>query len=252
MPFVSIEEAKARGGVCLVTSRGIPVPWGEAAKAILQIKGIPHLRVGQEAGGDNSDLVEWTGIRSAPILIINDEPPLDRWADILVRLERLQPEPRLIPEDEASRVQMFGLAHELLGPDGYCANRRNWINAQPENRAALSADALLRLRAHGTGETDRAPLRIRQILEHFGAILREQYARGSRFVLGDSITAIDLYWAASCALSHPLSEPLCPLNPFIRAVYTEHLLEVLSSTDALLLKHRDYIYQTYLELPVQL
>ena len=252
MPFVSIDEARARGGVCLVTSRDIPVPWGEAVKAILHVKRIPHLRVGQEAGGENADLVAWTGIRSAPVLIIDDEPPLDRWADILVRLERLQPEPRLVPDDEMLRVQMFGLAHELLGPDGYCANRRIWINAQPENRDALSPDALERLRAHGTGDADRAPLRIRQILAHFSALLRQQRVQGKQFLLGDSLTAIDLYWATSCALAQPLPEPLCPLNSFIRAVYTEHHPDVLATTDPLLLEHRDYIYKTYLELPVQL
>lgn len=252
MTFLSIEEAKAARGVRLVTTRGIPVPWGEAAKAILHVKGIAFARVGQEPGGENAELKAWTGLRSAPILLIDDEPPLDRWADILIRLEQLKPEPSLIPVDEGARAQLFGLAHSLLGPDGYCTNRRLFINAQPDTRATLSAEAQERLRAHGGGDPARAPARIIQILEHFAAVLRKQQTRGSRYLLGDTLTALDLYWATSAALALPLPEDRCPLMPVIRHVYTERESSVLAATDPLLLDHRDYIYERYLATPVEL
>ena len=37
--YVSVEEAMQRGGLRMVVVGGVPSPWGEAAKAILHIKG---------------------------------------------------------------------------------------------------------------------------------------------------------------------------------------------------------------------
>ena len=34
MEYLSVEEAKNRSGLRLVLTRGVPGPWGEAAKAI--------------------------------------------------------------------------------------------------------------------------------------------------------------------------------------------------------------------------
>lgn len=42
---VSIRKARELPGLRLLVIPGVPSPWGEAAKAILRVKGIPHVRV---------------------------------------------------------------------------------------------------------------------------------------------------------------------------------------------------------------
>ena len=122
--YVGIDEARAAAGMRLATTRGVPGPWGEAAKGILYVKRLPYLRVAQEAGEPNEQLRSWTGADSAPIMVWNDEPAVFGWSNILLLAERVAPEPPLIPPQESQRVAMFGLLHELCGEDGFGWNRR--------------------------------------------------------------------------------------------------------------------------------
>ena len=89
--FVSVAEARAQDGVRLVLSAGTPGPWGEAIKGMLHVKKIPYLRVRQEAGRENPDLVAWTGIRNAPQIIAEDDLPIHAWADLIQFAERRAP-----------------------------------------------------------------------------------------------------------------------------------------------------------------
>ena len=43
--WVSVEEARALPGLRLVLTRGVPGPWGETAKNLLHVKGIPWVAV---------------------------------------------------------------------------------------------------------------------------------------------------------------------------------------------------------------
>ena len=61
--FVSVAEAKAQEGIRLVLTAGAPGPWGEAIKGMLRVKKIPFVRVRQEAGTDNAELVRLIGRR---------------------------------------------------------------------------------------------------------------------------------------------------------------------------------------------
>ena len=53
--YLSVEEAISLKGLRLVLTRGVPGPWGEAAKAILHVKNIPYVRVAQTAGDHHRD-----------------------------------------------------------------------------------------------------------------------------------------------------------------------------------------------------
>ena len=96
-----------RSGLRLVLSAGVPGPWGESAKAILNIKGIQYTAVRQTMGTRDELLRRWTGQESAPVAIYENERPRTRWDEILMLAEWLAPEPRLIPQDDGDRSDMF-------------------------------------------------------------------------------------------------------------------------------------------------
>ena len=57
----------------------------------------------------------------------------------------------------------------------------------------------------------RRPARSAQILSAFHRQLEAQRKRGSRFLVGDSLSAVDLYWAVFAALIQPLPDNLCKM-----------------------------------------
>ena len=48
----------------------------------------------------------------------------------------------------------------------------------------------------------------------------------------------------------PLPPHLCPMDENLRASYTLADPQLLAAVDPLLLEHRDFIYEEYLELPL--
>src|SRR5262249_10959161 len=122
--YVDVARARSMPGLRLALTRGVPGPWGEAAKGIFHAKKIPFVRVAQHAGADNDALFEWTGHRNAPVAMYEDEPPRTTWAEILFLAERLRPEPALIPADADERVLCFGIAQDLMGENGFGWCRR--------------------------------------------------------------------------------------------------------------------------------
>ncbi len=121
-PYISVEEARARGGLRMVVIGNVPSPWGEAAKGILHIKGIAWAAV--RLVYDDDSLKEWAGQRSGPVAIYDHEPPRAGWAEILLLAERLAPTPSLLPADPAERALMFGIGHEICGESGLGWSRR--------------------------------------------------------------------------------------------------------------------------------
>ena len=121
MDYLTVEEARTAPGLRLVLTAGVPGPWGESAKAILAYKGIEFVPVFQEGGGANEALVAWTGQSSAPVAVLEGQPPVSHWLDLLHLAERLQPEPALIPEDVSARADVLGLSALIAGVDGIVA-----------------------------------------------------------------------------------------------------------------------------------
>ena len=65
--YVAIAEARRRGGLRLVVPAIAGPPWSESAKAVLDVKGLPYVRVAQQPMETNEALREWTGFSNAPI-----------------------------------------------------------------------------------------------------------------------------------------------------------------------------------------
>lgn len=254
---LSVEEARDLPGLRLVLTAGVPGPWGEAAKAILHVKKIPYVRVRQVAGQPNDALREWTGQGNAPIAVYEDEPPRSGFAEILFLAERLAPTPALVPVDPAERAHMFGLAREICGEEGLGWSLRlvilHDVLGRPNAAEAPGYEIAARLgRRYGySREAARAaPARAAGILDLLGRELGRQRDAGRRYFLGDSLTALDLYWATFAVLLAPLPNDVCPLPPFLRRQYENRDPVVARALDPALLDHRDAVYRDHLELPL--
>jgi glutathione S-transferase len=253
--YVEVEEARDMTGLRLVLSPGVPGPWSEAAKGIFYVKKIPYIPVRQKMGGDPA-LREWTAQDSAPVAIYNDERPRSTWMEQLYLAERLAPEPALIPESLVERVAMFGYVNELCGENGFAWCKRLLLFHSALTAPGVSEDALALMRAlapkygYDPALVDGARARVVEILRGLSARLTEQNRRASRYFIGDQLSALDIYWAAFCAIINPLPDELCPMTPQFRQTYTNRDPVIAQAASPMLYQHREFIYHEYLELPV--
>ena len=114
MQYLSAAQARHLPGLRLVLTAHMPGPWGEAAKAVLKVRKVHFLPVEQRAMEKNEDLFAWTGLRNAPIAVLDDEPPQSTWHEILLLAERLGSGPSLIPADPLERALTLGYATESV------------------------------------------------------------------------------------------------------------------------------------------
>ncbi|MEE9607678.1 MAG: hypothetical protein V3U03_08040 [Myxococcota bacterium] len=257
--YVDVEKAKDLPGLRLVLSVGVPGPWGEAAKGVFHVKRVPFVRVRQDPGLPNEELERWTGHANAPLAIYADERPRSAWSEIVLLAERLAPESPLLPSDPERRALTFGYLHELAGEMGLGWCRRltllHEVLSLPPERAGAAREIVERLGqryGYHPAAAEAAPRRAAEILRLFSERLRRQRERGSRFLVGAELSALDIYWAAFAALVEPLPPELCPMPEFLRRQYSASDPIVRGAADPLLLEHRDFIYREYLELPVDL
>ena len=253
-PWIDVETASAAPGLRLVLSRGVPGPWGEAAKALFHVKRIPFVRVAQAVGGDNEALRAWTGRDDAPVAVWNDEPPRHRWSDLVLLAERIAPEPSLIPSGVEERALVFGLGRELCGELGLGWCRRLMLVHQLMQAAPdLPIAHYLGSRyGYDAATAEAAPQRVAEIVRAFARQLAAQRERGRAFLVGDALSALDLWWATFAAMLEPLPHELCPMRRDTRAAYAVRDPLVRAAIDPALLAHRDAIYRDHLELPIDL
>ncbi len=252
--YVEVERARAMSGLRLVLTPGVPGPWSEAAKGVLHVKKLPYVKVRQELGGENRALLDWTAQASAPVMVCNEEWPRSLWNDQLYLAERLQPNPPLVPANLEDRVLMFGYANEICGTNGFGWSKRLMIirdglgNPDPVGRQLFNY--LANKYGYDKAAAEAAPARIAGILRALTARLEAQSKRGSRFFIGDALSALDIYWATFAAMNNPLPDELCPMAPGFRSVYTNTDPTIKGATAPILLEHRDFIYHNFLELPL--
>jgi glutathione S-transferase len=255
--YVDIEKATEMTGLRVVLPPGVPGPWGEAVKGILHIKKIPFTRVRHDRT-NYSPLLRWSAQSSSPVVVYNDERPRSVWSDQLFLAERLQPDPPLIPSNIEDRVLMFGLSNEICGENGFGWSRRLMLVHGAVTDPSAAEEARKGMLAFGSKygysatAAEAAPAHIAQIVGTLAGRLESQRSRGSRFFIGDQLSALDIYWAAFAALIDPLPENLCPMPADFRRRYICDDSTVRAAMTPQLLTHRDFIYHEYLELPVDL
>ena len=247
--YVPIEQARAMTGLRLAFTRGFPGAWSVAAKAIFDLKAIDYIAFPQEAGGANDVLRDWTGQASAPVAILNDDRPRASWSEILVLAEQLRPEPRLIPQDEDDRMAMFGVCHELCADDGLGWNARMLALA---TGGRSGEDNPLRRKYDSPVGLDHVRRRLSLILGALARRLERQASVGSRYFVGDCLTAADVYWAAFSNMFRPMSAELCK----IPEAYAHMGPTICAQLDVplahILIDHREHVVRTYFRTPIDM
>ncbi|HWS76277.1 MAG TPA: hypothetical protein VN324_14155 [Quisquiliibacterium sp.] len=266
--YLSIAEARRRPGLRLVLGAyTVPGPWREACKGLFHVKGIPYLsvvtadpdRADGDFGMDGADrqLREWTGQSSAPVAIWNDERPCSTWIEQLQLAERLAANPPLIPDGVEERALMFGLCHELAGREGFGWTKRiamihSNLASLPEGHAARPFwEHMAAKYGYTPAAGEAAPARLAKIVRAFARRIEQQHDAGRRYLVGDRLSAADIYWSTFVGMIAPMDEARCPMATSFRAAYSNPDPEVQAALTAALLAHRDFVYETHLELPVR-
>ncbi len=248
--YVSIAEGRNLPGLRLALTQGVPGPWSVAAKSIMEVKGIPFKAVPQLAAQPNEELVEWTGHNNAPIAIYNDERARVGWVEILLLAERLAPEPALIPASPEQRALMFGLAHEICGEQGYGWCARSLLFDIQEERGE-GAYTSLKARYSSGETTAQLVTRIGAIIAMFERQLERQRDAGSDYLIGDSLTAVDIYLMAFSNMMVAMGPDQCIMPDFYTAIGPTLDTKLDRPTPPIIITHRDRIARRHLSLPIE-
>ena len=252
MDYADIEQAVRAPGLRLVLTAGVPGPWGEAAKSLFDYKGLKYLPVRQEAGGENPALVAWTGQSSAPVAVYDDLPPVCHWLDLLHLAERLAPTPALLPDDPAQRAEVLGLSALIAGVDGFGWQRRLQLFV-PGMSMDEPPEPIQRM-ASKYGWSQEAAAQAGQRMAGIAGLLDQrlaaQEAAGKHWLVGDSVTAADFYWANFLGMVQPLPAEVNPMPDYLRDMYASGVEETARWLTPRLLAHRERMYQEYIRLPL--
>lgn len=189
-------------------------------------------------------------------MIWNDERPRSTWTEQLYLAERLQPTPSLIPAEINERMAMFGYCNELCGENGFGWSKRlTMIHSMLTNPEIGEGTRTFwagfgQKYGYSPEGAEAAPARMAEILRTLGAKLEQQQTKGSKFFIGDQLSALDIIWATFAALVQPLPPEQCPMATGFRGFYVNTDPTVADAVSPTLLEQRDFIYQEYLELPI--
>jgi len=247
--YVTAAEARSMPGLRIAFSAGMPGPWGEAVRCIFDIKKIDYVPVMQVIGEANEELQAWTGQSSAPVAMLDDDRPRTHWSEMLMLAERLEPEPALIPRDERQRALMFGLCHELCSEDGFGWVMRTLLFDLLEKHGNRPAEIMLRKYEGGRG-IDHCWERARAIMELLAHQLEDQEAAGSDYLVGDRLSAVDIYWTTFSNMVSSMDLADCPMPELYQWFGSEAVHELNLVPPEILVRHRDRVLHRHFILPM--
>jgi len=251
MRFVNLEEARAARGMRLVVLAGVPSPWAETAKGCFDVKGIDYAAV--RLTPRDADTRAWSQRHNAPVALYDDEPPRSGWAEIVALAERLGDGTSLVPKTHAERVEMWGLAHEVLGERGlvWClrleAIHQGLVTAGVRGFNERAAAYLGARYGYDPARVDETRERIHSTL----AALARRLGDGRRYLVGDALTAADICLATALGVLVPLPHADCAMLPDFRRTYETWSPEIADAVAPSLTAHRDFMYRQHLALPVE-
>lgn len=253
-PWLTLEQALGAPGLRVAPVRaGLPSPWSEFVRACFHVKGIPYSLVDARNADRSFTLIKTlTGQESLPVVFWNDERPRSNWLEQLALAERISLEPRLLPDDLFERAKVVGLVAELCSEAGLGWHRRVMMIARLLTEPSFGerergiGQYLSKKYWHKTDSLEASTKRCEEIILAFAGLR----VVGAEYLLGPTLTALDLAWAAFAALIQPLPEDLCPMKPLWRDLYT--WMPSAASPHAVdsLLAHRERIYRSLLPLPI--
>jgi glutathione S-transferase len=255
--FITLDEAAAMNeGVRITFIPGIQALYAEALKNICFVKEIPIIRalhplmgVDEKTGEDRQKrLYELTSQSSLPTMFVNDERPRNVWIEQLASAERIGSanSPALIPADFEQRAEVFGLCSVVLGEDGLVWNMRIMNDGPLGRKYGYTDEASL-----------TAPAKIAEVTGLIDRRLQKQAEHGSRYLVGETLTAADIYWATmsmSITAVPPEIMPLTEQNQGMLKFFAANskipiIAEVLSHR---IEAHQRHILQAYCETPAVL
>ena len=145
----------------------------------------------------------------------------------------------------------MGLGYSICGQLGFGWNRRlDGVHARAQSGLAVGWLG----EKYGYNETDGALAASRAIefLDYLTGVLKAQAERGSSYIVGGSLSAVDFYWAAFSNLVVIQPPEECPLDPAIRPMFESVTPAVAAAVDPILIEHRDRVMQSYFKLPMEL
>jgi len=255
--FISLDEAAAMSqGLRITFVPGVQALYAEALKNICYVKGIPVIRalhpamgVDKETGEDRQKrLYELTSQTSLPTMFYNEERPRSVWTEQLALAERIggADRPLLIPENFEARVEMFGLCAVVLGEDGLVWNMRIMNDGPLGRKYGYSDEA-----------SATAPAKVAEVITLLDRRLQQQSDQGSKYLVGDALSAVDIYWATmsmSITDTPPEIMPVTQQNQGMLKFFAANsrvpaIAEALTSR---IEEHQHYILTTYCETPAVL
>ena len=176
--FIPLEDAAAMTEATRITFiPGMQAIYAEALKNICFVKKIPIIRalhpmlgIDKATGEDRqAKLYELTRQTSLPTMFHNDERPRNVWSEQLALAEAIgaPDSAKLVPDDFAHRVDMFGLCAIVLGEDGLVWNMR-----------ILSDGPLGRKYGYSEAASKKAPGKMGDIIRLIDARLAEHGKTG--------------------------------------------------------------------------
>lgn len=255
--WISLSEGLARPGLRLALVRaGIPSPWSEFCRAIFRVKRIDYEQVDGRDPVTGLALLKTTPAQeSMPVAFWNDERPRANWLELLHLAERLGEQPRLLPGECEARARMIGWCAELCSEGGFGWHRRILLthemltNASFGERERRIGHYLAAKYGYQPGLLQQSSQRCEDIVAVF-ALLHAARNDSGLYFEGDSVSALDLAWAAFAGLIRPLPQEQCPMTDTWRALYTWQPANTSQEAVSALLRRRDRIYAEHLELPV--
>ena len=255
--FISLDEAAVMTtGTRVTFVPGMPAVFSESLKNICFVKGVPlirvvhpHMGIDKVTGKDRqARLYELTSQTGLPTMFHNQERPRNVWTEQLALAERIGAAgtPSLVPDDMELRAEVFGLCAVVLSEDGMIWNMRNLIDTPLGRKYGYSEEACA-----------AAPAKIAAVISLIDRRLESQEQRGSRYLVGDALTAADVYWATMSISILPPPLEIMPLTRqnerglkyFARNSKIPAIAEALSKR---IEDHQRYILTTYCETPAVL
>ncbi len=255
--FITIEEAaEMTRGTRVTFVPGMQAIFAEALKNVCYVKKIPlirvlhpHMGIDKKTGKDRqAKLYELTSQTSLPTMFHDEERPRNVWIEQLALAERIgsKDSPTLIPKEIKLRAEMFGLCAVILGEDGLVWNMRILIDSPLAAKYGYSKEA-----------SSAAPRKIAEVINLIDRQLDIQEKLGSPYLIGNSITAADVYWATISMTILPVPPEIMPKTKQNQGMlmYFESNSKIPLIKEALskrIQNHQQYILKTYCETPAVL
>ena len=255
--FIALDEAaQMKNGTRVTFVPGVQALYAEALKNICYVKKIPLIRVlhplmgiDKETGEDRqAQLFDLTCQTSLPTMFHDEERPRNVWIEQLALAEEIgdADSPALIPDKFELRVEMFGLCAVVLAEDGLVWNIRILNDSPLGRKYGFSEEA-----------SSTAPAKIAEVIGLIDSHLESQEELGSRYLVGDSLTAADIYWATLSMSALPVPPEIMPKTQQNQGMLmwfegNSKIPEIAEALTQRVEDHQRYILTTYCETPAVL